>query len=186
MISLPLCSMCMYDLVVDLSGVFSEYKNLHVPVISHFKSKGSPAKMSQNQFVFQKDPWGIGAAGVLFDMHKDTYLLSIFSERERRRWRVKCSRNHRCCHGEIWCGPILIIDICFFMHPEKQGLSSIKELFKWPSTVHVFLQFCCGNMRTHTDISITYARLRVDPVDAITVCAILSHSESRRLLDRHT
>lgn len=41
-------------------------------------------------------------------------------------------------------------------------------------------------MRTHTDISITYARLRVGPVDAITVCAILSHSESHRLPDRHT
>lgn len=100
-------------------------------------------------------------------------------------WRLKCSRN-RCCLHEIWRGLILIIDICFFMHPEKQGLPSIKELFKWPSTVHVFLQFCCGNMRTHTDISITYARLRVGPVDAITVCAILSHSESQRLPDRHT
>lgn len=114
-----------------------------------------------------------------------TETLIPYPSSQGGRWRVKCSRNH-CCLREIWCCLILIIDICFFMHPEKQGLPSIKELFKWPSTVHVFLQFCCGNMRTHTDISITYARLRVGPVDAITVCAILSHSESQRLPDRHT
>lgn len=39
--------------------------------------------MSQNQFVFQKDPWEIAYA--VFDMHKDTYSLSIFSERNRGR-----------------------------------------------------------------------------------------------------
>lgn len=76
--------------------------------------------------------------------------------------------------------------LLFRAFPENNGLPSIKELFKWPSTMHVFLQFCCGNMRTHTDISITYARLRLGPVEAITMCGVLSHSESKRSPDRHT
>lgn len=80
----PLSCVYMYDLVIDLSGVFFEYENYRVPVISYFKSKRSTWKMSQNQFVFQKDPWEIVAC-VVFDMHKDTYPLSIFSERKRRR-----------------------------------------------------------------------------------------------------
>lgn len=37
----PLSGVYMYDLGIDLSGVFFEYENYHVPVISYFKSKRS-------------------------------------------------------------------------------------------------------------------------------------------------
>lgn len=171
----------MYDLVIDLSWVFFWIWELPCPCHFLFQIKEVNVEMSQNQFVFQTDPWEI-VAGVVFDMHKDTYPLSIFSEEK--------------IEGEVLQESVLpprdmmLLDFdhwhLLFHASRKTRPPSIKELFKWPSTVHVFLQFCCGNMRTHTDISITYARLRVGPVDAITVCAILSHSESQRLPDRHT
>lgn len=67
-----------------LRRVFFEYEMYHVPVISYFKSKRSTQKISQNQFVFQKDPWEMVSC-VVFDMHKDTYPLSIFSGGKRER-----------------------------------------------------------------------------------------------------
>lgn len=60
---------------------FFKYEYYHVPVVSYFKSKRSTWKMSQNQFVFQTHPWGT-VTGVVFDMHRDTYPLSIFPGRE--------------------------------------------------------------------------------------------------------
>lgn len=113
-----------YMYALTSQGCFG-YENYPVPVISYCKSKRSTQKMSQNQFVFQKDPWEIVAC-VVFDMHKDTYPLSIFSEQKRRRWRLKCSRNRRCLH-EIWCRLILIIDICFFMHPENKACLPLRN-----------------------------------------------------------
>lgn len=109
-------------------------------------------------------------------------LIYLFRERDRG-WSAPGISAVSMRYDAAWFWSLTFAFSCVL---KKQGFSSIKELFKWPSTVHVFVQFCCGNMRTHTDISITYARLRVGPVDAITVCAILSHSESQRLPDRHT
>lgn len=179
----PWSCLYVYVLLIDLSWVFSFFLwELPPPRHFPFQIKEVNIENVSKPICFWNTPLRNSGWCCVWYAQRHLSLIYLLGEGDRG-WSAPGIRAASMRYDAAWFWSLTFAFSCIL---KKQGLPSIKELFKWPSTVHVFLQFCCGNMRTHTDISITYARLRVGPVDAITVCAILSHSESQRLPDRHT
>lgn len=119
---------CLHDLIIDLSGIFFFFcAREQLPCSCHFlfRIKEVNAENVSKPICVSKRPLRNSGLCCLWYVQRHLSLIYLFTENEREGerekdgWREKCSRN-QCCLHEIWCCSILIIDICFFMHPDKK------------------------------------------------------------------